>query len=396
MVRIQTVLQTLSLDLTHSSIITVAGTNGKGSVVAYLEAIYQQQGITTLAYTSPHILNYNERIRVNRQMVNDTELVAAFERIELARGDTSLTYFEFGTLAALVVLAEQQPSVAILEVGLGGRLDAVNCIDADVAVITSIGIDHTDWLGSDRVNIAREKAGIMRAGRPLVCGEPEPPALIAELAENQAVRLYQYQKHFRFRQTSAGGCFECDWDALLSVDGLQEMAVHQCNNAVTALAVVSMPDTGLPKLARERLASGDWIVRPPARMQQLSADPDVYLDIAHNPQAAEALAAELRKSPGQASRTSAVLAMLADKDVIGVVNALDAVIDHWYLAPTEGPRGLSVTELQQLVAKGAQAPSTTLQSTLQAVKQAKIDAEPDERIIVLGTFANATALLGEI
>lgn len=392
--RTRQVLESLDLDLSHSKIITVAGTNGKGSVVAYLEAIYRQQNISTLAYTSPHILEYNERIRINGRDAGDAKLVAAFERVETARGDVPLTYFEFGTLAALVLLAEHQPQVAILEVGLGGRLDAVNVVDTDVAVITSIGIDHTDWLGPDRESIAREKAGIMRAGKPVICGEPDPPAVIVELARQTNASLYQYGRQYKLMQSCRGRSLRCSWCDGLPFDGFLRLRRHQAINAATALTVVTLPDTGLPILEREPLTGEEWLVTAPGRMQKLSEKPDVWLDVAHNPQAAQALADTLRYGL-DSGRIVAVLAMLADKDATGVAAALDDVIDHWYLAPTTGPRGLSVTDLQQLVAKGAHAPVTTLQSVPQALEQARADAAPDDRVIVLGSFMNATALLGK-
>ncbi len=392
--RIRQVLAKLALDLSHSRIITVAGTNGKGSVVAFLEAAYGLQGIDTLAYTSPHILRYNERIRINSVPVSDEQLVSAFEQVDQARESTDLTYFEFGTLAALVLLARHRPPVAILEVGLGGRLDAVNCIDPDVAVITSIGIDHTDWLGPDRSSIAYEKSGIMRAGRPLICGDPDPPVVIAEQAASCRALLYRYLEHFQFARS--GGGFVSDWiSSVLPVQGISWLAQHQRNNAATALAVITLPDTGLPDVSNAVINSGQWLQSPPARMQQLEESPAVYLDIAHNPQAAKALAIQLHNSTNGSQRTFAVLAMLADKDVIGVAAALDKLIDHWYLASTEGPRGLKAEELQKLVAKGAQASSTTVQSVMQALQQARTDADEGDRIIVLGTFANATALLSE-
>lgn len=391
--RTQLVLSRLQLDWSQSKVIIVAGTNGKGSVVSYLEAMYQQQNITTLTYTSPHITQYNERIRINSEMVTDSELVAAFTQVEQARGDVPLTYFEFGTLAAIVMLAEYQPQVAIMEVGLGGRLDAVNVLDADVAVITSIDIDHVDWLGSDRNSIAIEKAGISRAGKPLVCGEPHPPKYLQELNAHQSVLCYQITEHFDQKNTGSGCFFESiDLDKPININGLGDLPKHQINNALTALAVVTLSNSGLPLLNHDDLSSLDWVCQPVARMQLLSRRPLVLLDVAHNPHAASALAAELQNQKGY-GRTSAVLAMLSDKDIVGVVKALDSVIDHWYLSSSSGPRGLNVIELQKLVAKGAQAPSTALQSIQEALTQAQTDADPEDRIIVLGSFTNATVLL---
>ncbi len=436
--RVRQVLDRLELELSSVRIITVAGTNGKGSVVAYLEALYQLQGISTLAYTSPHIVAYNERIRINSRPVTDDQLVEAFAQVERARAAVALTYFEFGTLAALVLLARHQPRVAILEVGLGGRLDAVNVVDADIAVITSIGIDHSEWLGPDRHSIAREKAGILRTGRPLVCGEPDPPPVIAELAARQGALLYQYPHDYQLRGSTEGYQFHSNWQSALSLNTDQQLAAHQQQNAATALAAAtllsqlasmdthnscgsksskskdthnsavearsakaamgaanaSMDTQHLSRLDSPAIVNAEWLVTPPARMQQLSARPDVFLDVAHNPHAATALADLLRTQP-VAGRTVAVLAMLADKDVAGVAAALDAVIEHWYLAPSIGKRGLQVEQLQQLVAKGAQAPSTTLQSIQQALAKAQRDAGPDDRIIVFGTFANATAILSK-
>lgn len=398
--RTQQVLQQLRLDLTASKVIIVAGTNGKGSVVAYLEAIYRQQGISTLAYTSPHILEYNERIRLDGESVSAASLVAAFERVEQARAEVPLTYFEFGTLAALVLLAEHGPQVALLEVGLGGRLDAVNVVDADVAVITSIGIDHSDWLGDDRDSIAREKAGIMRHDRPVVCGEPDPPPAIAGTARNTGARLYQYGSEYQLTADEGNSVFISQGQPPLPVSGLQQLPPHQQINAATALAAARLMNDVLmdthysPLLDIAQLQAGRWLVAAPGRIQKLAERPDIWLDVAHNPQAAQALAQALRHQPAT-GRTVAVLAMLAGKDATGVAAALDDVIGHWYLASTGGPRGLDVMDLQQLVAKGAHAPVTTLQSVPQALDKARAEAAPQDRIIVLGSFMNAAALLGK-
>lgn len=409
--RVRKVLDVLNLDLSSSTIITVAGTNGKGSMVAYLEALYQQLGISTLAYTSPHILKYNERIRINGQSVDDDALVEAFEQIEQARTNVgasdvgiALTYFEFGTLAAIVLMARHQPDIAIMEVGLGGRLDAVNVLDADVAVITSIGIDHTDWLGPDRESIGREKAGIMRPGKPVISGDPEPPECIAQIGQQLGATLYQYTEDYQLESVQGSVQFSSvwAWQSAIAITGLERLAQHQRINAATALAALCAQmdsdnaDEHVEHVEPRRLSDvikkGQWLVSVPGRMQKIDQQPEVWLDVAHNPHAAAALAMSLEQQLIN-GRTLAVLAMLADKDITGVAAALDHVIDHWYLAPSAGPRGLDVEQLQHLIEKGAQAPTTTLQSVPQALQQARNDAQPNDRIIVLGSFTNATTLL---
>lgn len=409
---VRMVLEQFKLDLSGSKIITVAGTNGKGSVVTYLEALYRLLGISTLAYTSPHILHYNERIRINSKSASDADLVQAFAQIEQARmdaGDVPLTYFEFGTLAAIALLAKHRPAIAIMEVGLGGRLDAVNVLDADVAVITSIGIDHVEWLGPDRESIGHEKAGIMRSGNPVICGDPEPPDCIAELAEKTGAVLYQYGEHYQLDSSGGKILFNDIKQSTTSIDGLGELARHQRINAATALvAIQAMQQSRVIDIdshCAEKLmlsdqqaavvATGKWLISAPARMQKIASQPDVWLDVAHNPHAAKALAASLKHQP-VVGRTYAVLAMLSDKDVAGVVAALDSIVDHWYLAPTTGSRGLNVKQLQQFVAKSTQSPATALQSVPQALEQARSDAQQDDRIVVVGSFTNATTLLNHI
>ncbi len=405
---VRTVLEQLNLDLSDSKIITVAGTNGKGSVVTYLEALCRLFGNSTLAYTSPHILHYNERIRIDNKSVHDTDLAQAFAQVDRARidaGDIALTYFEFGTLAAIVLLAKHRPAIAIMEVGLGGRLDAVNVLDADVAVITSIGIDHVEWLGADRESIGREKAGIMRAGKAVICGDPKPPDCIAELAKKTGAVLYQYGEHYQL-DSSGDTIWFNDLKRATTIDGLEQLALHQRINAATALTALQIMqqskmvnvDTHCSEKTAQAdqqsavIAAGKWLISAPARMQKIATQPDVWLDVAHNPHAARALADSLQQQP-IAGRTYAVLAMLADKDVAGVVAALDPVVNHWYLAPTAGQRGLNVKQLQQFVAKNTQSPVTTLQSVPQALEQAQSNAQQDDRIVIVGSFTNASKLL---
>ncbi|HSP00336.1 MAG TPA: bifunctional tetrahydrofolate synthase/dihydrofolate synthase, partial [Thioalkalivibrio sp.] len=275
------------LEPSHA-VITVAGTNGKGSTVALLDAIYRAAGYRVCTYTSPHLLRYNERIRIHGALASDEALCRAFDAVDTARGEESLSYFEFGTLAALWLFWEAAPDVAILEVGLGGRLDAVNIIDSDVAVITSIGIDHEAWLGSDREVIGAEKAGVFRAARPAVCGDPRPPASIQRRALDLGAKLYMAGRDFSWQAAALGQGWQWQGPGAVVLADLPLPALFgpiQLNNAASALTAVTLLQARLA-VSREALARGLQQVRLPGRFQQLRDKPLVILDVAHNPQGA--------------------------------------------------------------------------------------------------------------
>jgi dihydrofolate synthase/folylpolyglutamate synthase len=367
-------------------VITVGGTNGKGSCVALLEALLGAGGYRVGAFTSPHLLDYRERIRIDGRWASEASLVAAFERIADAQGDDSLTFFEHNTLAALLVFETAAPDAIVLEVGLGGRLDAVNVVDADVAVVTSVGLDHMDWLGPDVEAIAREKAGIFRGGRPAICGMADPPSSLVEVAAGQGARLSVAGRDFRGEQRRDGR-----WDfhdAHGSLAGLPAPAlegVAQVGNAATALAALRQLDARLP-LSRAAIEAGLRSVRLAGRFQRIPGEGGVewVLDVAHNADAAAVLAASLERQPAR-GRTIAVCGMLADKDVVAVVAALRDRVDHWIAATTDGPRGLEDAELAAMAA-GAGVTMARGGAVRDAMRVAAARAAPGDRILVFGSF----------
>ncbi len=336
--RVQQVAQRLGLlDRPTFTIITVGGTNGKGSCVALLEAILRAAGYKTGAYTSPHLLRYNERIRLDGVTVDDASLCEAFARLDAARKDISLTYFEFGTLAALWLFQQAGVQVALLEVGLGGRLDAVNIMDADAALITTIAIDHVEWLGQDRDSIGREKAGIYRQGRPAICADPLPPVGLLDQAHTVGARLYLVNRDYGFCRQGQQWSWWCE---TIRLDALPLPALpgaHQLGNAAGVLMTLQSLAGRLP-VPVEAIQAGLRQAHIAARFQIVAGPVEWILDVAHNPHAATVLADTLHARPC-AGRTRAVWAMLNDKDAPGVARALAASVDCWYPATLTGPRG---------------------------------------------------------
>ncbi|MEF8734297.1 MAG: bifunctional tetrahydrofolate synthase/dihydrofolate synthase [Candidatus Accumulibacter meliphilus] len=377
-------------------LITVAGTNGKGSTCAYLEAIYTFAGYRVGCYSSPHLLSYNERVRIAGRPVSDALLCAAFSKVETARkacAEVALTYFEFGTLAALEVFAAQEVEVLILEVGLGGRLDAVNVYPPDCAVVTSIALDHTAWLGSTREAIGFEKAGIYRAGKPALCADPDPPAsLIAQaLAVGADLQLLgrdfgYFGDHTQWTFWGRGG---------LRRGGLANPGLRgrcQLRNACAALAAVESLKLRLP-LAMSAVRRGLIELDLPGRFQVLPGRPAIVLDVAHNPQAVGELADNLA-GMGFFARTLAVVGMLADKDIAGSLAPLAGKIDHWLLADLDVPRGASAAALAAVVtASGLGGEIECLPSPAQAfARSAKLAGEND-RIAVFGSFYTVAVVM---
>ncbi|MEH6442519.1 MAG: bifunctional tetrahydrofolate synthase/dihydrofolate synthase [Oceanospirillaceae bacterium] len=349
--RVGQVYQRMQLDLSATKVISIAGTNGKGSTTTFLETIYLAADYTTLAYTSPHMLLYNERVRLNGVDVNDELLIAAFRAIDQAMGvdeqRISLSYFEIGTLAAIYLVSQQKPDIALLEVGLGGRLDAVNIIDADVAVITTLAVDHIDWLGDDIEQIGREKAGIGRVGKPLVCGEIQPPKSIAQLASEQAFALVQINQDYSY-QTAQD---QNSW-SFTGVDLLGNKVTYQqlpmpnlpLQNAATALQVIEQ--LAMP-CSYEARVKGLSAAKSLGRQQQVRyLDKNILLDVAHNPQSAQLLAHSLLKR-GLQGEVQFVLGVLIDKDAQGLMLALESVAAHWHFVTLDVYRGQSALQLQE-------------------------------------------------
>ncbi len=389
--RVARVLERMGRQSLHCPIITVAGTNGKGSCVALLEAILSAAGYRVGVYTSPHLLKYNERVRVAGAPATDEALCAAFSRVDNARGDTALTYFEFGTLAAIEHFARTFPDAVILEVGLGGRLDACNVLDADVALVTRIGLDHQDWLGSDRESVAIEKAGIFRAGRPAVCGDPEPPATIETEARRIGATLYQSGSHFHFRMDFPDWNWWCDAGRheALPLPGLP--GVHQAANAAAVLMVLELLADRLP-VGRDALHRGLAEAALPGRFQVVAGTPELILDVAHNPQAAQALA-ELLRRRSCSGQTHVILGMLEDKDTGGFVAELQEVVDHWHLAGLSVSRGLSAQSLGQRLRDAGCHPSSESVGVTEAFQCVERSAEPEDRIVACGSFYTVAELL---
>lgn len=362
-------------------VITVAGTNGKGSVCAYLEAVLVEAGYRVGRYTSPHLAHFNERIRVDGREAADADIVAALEAVEAVRGGVPLTYFEHTTLAALWLFRHQCVEAAVLEVGLGGRLDAVNLVDADCAVVTPVDLDHMDYLGPDREAIGFEKAGIMRPGRPAICADRAPPASLVRHAGAIGAGLQRLGADFRPEIGAADWCCRVGGRVYAALPPPAMPGRHQYDNAAAAIAAIDALRARLP-VSVAAMRAGLARARLPGRFQVIGTAPLRALDVAHNPHAARALAAGLAGLPG---RHLAVFAMLADKDVAGVVEPLAGLIDHWYLAGLTGPRGRPATDLApQLAMRGL--PHSVHADVAAAWRMACQAAGPADTIIAFGSF----------
>jgi dihydrofolate synthase/folylpolyglutamate synthase len=397
--RVREVYRRLGLRL-GMPVVVVGGTNGKGSTCAYLDSILRAARYRVGLYTSPHLTAYNERVRIDGASVGDAALIAAFGRVEAARVATTpatpLTYFEFGTLAALALFADAAPDVLVLEVGLGGRLDAVNVIDGDVAVVTTVDLDHQDFLGGTREAIAVEKAGIFRHDRPAVCGDPDPPATLASEAERLGAILYRLGHEFGYQDEGRQWRYRGPGGERYGLPIPALRGRHQLANAATALAAL---DLLAPRIVVDAGAvrAGLLDVTLPARFQVLPGRPTIVLDVAHNPHAARALAATLGDM-GHHPRTLAVFGMLADKDVAGVVHAMRPRIDAWHVAGLAGPRGGdAAATVAQLVAGGVRAEAITAHRDIAAaLRAAREQALEADRIVVFGSFLTVAAALAAL
>jgi len=386
--RVVDVLQRIEARLV-CPIITVGGTNGKGSTCAMLESILQAGGYRTGLYTSPHLLRYNERVRIAGSETGDAALCDAFAAVECARANVPLTYFEFATLAALFLFSGAKLDVAVLEVGLGGRLDAVNAVDADCAVLTSIGVDHVEFLGNTREAIGREKAGIFRRGRPAVVADPDPPPSVL----SADARMLLIGREFGYVNQGTQWSW---WGPSGKRSGLAHPALRgamQLRNASAALAALDCLRERLP-LAMQDVRRGLAEVTLPGRFQVLPGRPQVVLDVAHNPEAAAVLAANLGDS-GYAPETIAVFGMLRDKDIAGVVRAMAPRITRWHLATLPGPRGAAAEFLRKiLVQEKIQAPVRAHASVGAALAAAKSEAGESDKIVVFGSFLTVADAYG--
>ncbi len=383
--RVATVFQQLHADSPPFPVITVAGTNGKGSSVAMLEAILLAAGYRVGAYTSPHLLTYNERVRLNGEPVSDAQLMESFARIDDARGDISLTYFEFGTLAALDIFFRQAPDAIVLEVGLGGRLDAVNIIDPNVALITSISVDHAEWLGEDRETIAVEKAGIMRKGRPVIFSGRDMPASLAECAASLGASLSVLGRDFDYQVS------QTDWQwrpadrPAMSLPTPALTGLHQLDNAAGVLMVLACLAQRLP-VSASAMQQGLRTVSLPGRFQVIETDVTWILDVAHNPDGVACLAELLAANP-VAGHTLAVFGMMRDKDIPTVINHLLPVVNAWYTTNLPSPRSADANSLAEEIGKQSTNTEVIVCSNVAAAcEAAKAAGQDGDRIVVCGSF----------
>lgn len=390
--RVLEVKRRLALELA-ATIVTVAGTNGKGSTCAMLESILLAAGYRVGLYTSPHLLRYNERVRVNGRPVDDECLCMAFARVEAAREGVPLTYFEFGTLASWIVFAGAPLDALILEVGMGGRLDAVNALDADCAVVTSVAIDHTDYLGDTREKIGLEKAGILRAGRPAIVADPEPTVSVIEYAGAIGADLRRVGRDFGYVREQGKWTF---WGTRGRREGLAHPALRgacQLLNASACLAVLDALGERLP-VGMNAVRKGFATVECPGRFQVLPGRPAVVLDVAHNPQAAAILAQNLADM-GSFPATHAVFGMLRDKDIEGVCAALQGRVSAWYAATLAGgARGAQAATLAKAIrSSDAGAEVGLFESPRSAFEAACKRAGGNDRILVFGSFYTVAAVM---
>lgn len=390
--RVRTVLHRLAPDRSGVPVVTVAGTNGKGSVVATVASLLRVAGYSVGAFTSPHLVRYNERVRIDGRAVEDQELVESFARIDSARGGISLTYFEFSTLAALDCFARRHVDALVLEVGLGGRLDAVNVVDPTVAVVTTIGLDHCEWLGPDVESIAREKAGIFRGERAAVFGSRRMPESIAAVAAATGARLGRLGTDFDFVERPDG------WDYVSAGSTRRELplpalaGVVQLENAATALAAIEAlePQLLVPDSA---VRAGLARVRLPGRFQVVPGPVEWILDVAHNPQAAQVLAANLA-ARRHAGRTLFVCGILADKDIDGIAAALAATPGEWIAVGLSGGRSLGARPLARRLSAALHVAVDAIDGVVPALEAAAGRALAGDRVVVFGSFLTVGPALG--
>lgn len=378
----------------------VAGTNGKGSTCAMLEAILLASGWRVGMYTSPHLIDFNERARINGVPVGDADLIEAFKTVENARGEVSLTYFEFTTLAILLLFAKQPLDAWVLEVGLGGRLDAVNIVDADCAIVTSIDLDHQDWLGDTREQIAWEKAHVYRAGRPAICADPEPPQTLIDYATEIGADLWLFGRDFNYAGDRQQWGFAGRNGRRNALGYPALRGANQLLNASGALAALESVRDRIP-VTQQAVRQGLIQAALPGRFQILPGQPVVILDVAHNPHAAAVLEKNLGNM-GFHPYTYAVFGMMADKDIEAVITHLAKRIDRWYCVNLPGSRAMPAEKLAELVSNvTAQHRSPeddpvdievcdTAAAGFDAVHQ---KAEPDDRIVVFGSFLTVAGVL---
>jgi len=390
--RISEVATRLNLLNCPFPVITVAGTNGKGSTVAMLSTILHHAGYKVGTYTSPHIIHYNERIRIGLRCVVDEQLCTSFEKINQARGDISLSFFEFATLTALDVFHNNKVDVAVLEVGLGGRLDATNIIDCDLAFVTSIGLDHTEWLGDNRESIGREKAGIFRADTPAISGDADPPASIKASADNVGAQLFQLDQDFRYQVAKTSWSFFTENYELHGLPLPNLSGAVQIQNAASVIMGLHCIRQQLP-IHIDAVETGLREVTLEGRFQRIVKDCEIILDVAHNYDSAKILSENLMALP-KPQKTIAVFAVLNDKDVDGIVSLVHEYIDDWYISQVNSPRRMELDQVEQSLMKQSSKPRVVrFDSVESAYAQAQLDAHEGDRIIVFGSIFTVSEVL---
>jgi len=371
--RVQQVYKRLFPDGVPFFVITVAGTNGKGSTISFIDSIYRESKYRVGCCTSPHLINYNERFMIDGEIVNDEVIIKAFEAIEAKREGVSLTYFEFSTLAALIIFSEADVDIAVLEVGLGGRLDSINVVDSDVSVITNIAIDHADYLGDTRELIGTEKAGIMRTARPCICGDQDPPDSILAYAKKTGTPLTLVREQYE------------------GEIGLQ--GIHQRMNAAVAIKVIEAISDYFP-VSRELIKNGIKQARIVARFETLNvANRTVILDVAHNPAAVQTLVDTLSDSPME---TVAIFSALADKNIDEMIELASSNIRHWFLVPLSTERSVQMDTLKD---KFSNTQGSTVCTDMTSAIERGIALKNIQRIVIFGSFytvADASAILNEM
>lgn len=385
--RVTAVLQRLGLQRPGFTTVAIGGTNGKGSTVAMLESVYETAGFRSGAFTSPHLWRFNERIRVASRPVGDDALVAAFEAVETVRGTVSLTYFEYATLAALYLFDRESVEIALLEVGMGGRLDAVNAVDIDAALVTSVAVDHRQWLGEDREAIGLEKAGIFRGDRPAVVGDPDAPSSLLEYGRRIGAQLLCAGTDFHVHERAQGLEYRSRRSRYGSLPATPLTTIARGANLGAVLAMLDALAERWP-VEEDAVRAGLESARLPGRFQELQPEtpgPAWILDVAHNPAAAGELARRLRDDP-VAGRTIAILGLLDDKDATGVIGALADVVDHWYLASLPGPRGLTAVQLAGVCEALNVAPTRCFGTVEEACREASLAAGSTDRVVAFGSF----------
>ncbi|NOS87024.1 MAG: bifunctional tetrahydrofolate synthase/dihydrofolate synthase [Methylococcaceae bacterium] len=392
--RVARVYHALNPKRSKPTTITVAGTNGKGSCIAYLEAIYRAEGYRVGAYSSPHILKYNERIKIDGTPVSDECICATFARIENVRGDTSLSYFEFGTLTALDIFRRADVDIQLLEVGLGGRLDAVNIVDPDIALISSIGIDHVDWLGATREAIGREKAGIFRATTPAIIGDLQPPASVVQTAHDKNATLYCINQDFGYNKQADGWEW---WAGKHSISNLPEPSLkgeHQYRNASAAILAVKLLEPSLP-VADSSIRNGLKNTQLLGRFQLISDKIPLLLDVGHNPEAVKTLVDYLAAHfPDK--KIHAIFSMMKDKDISTVLQLMNPVVYDWFFAPLGNPRAATETMMQKLFAEcGIRRSHFGFSGFKSAYEAATSQAQSDDLLLVFGSFFLVSDCLNE-